>query len=245
MDRARSPRSKCTGTDPDTGYRASRLGSFEFRRDEYFAHIEWPKGSHIIEIDRFLRAMVRDIGWGFFYGWIFFDDIFGTTNHYGTVDIFAGAYDHGLQGGGHRLARDLHAPRRCPRRSRRSASDWISEGYDPLSAPLETGTPMGSKGEERKDPLLRGFIAAKPHARPARRPAGALATRPAPDQPRLRRRGLRQARDRVRAGLRGPAPRDQPVRPHRPLRRHLEPVDHARSPAATSAASPARSTCCR
>ncbi len=24
----------------------------------------WPKGSHIIEIDRFLRAMVRDIGWG-------------------------------------------------------------------------------------------------------------------------------------------------------------------------------------
>ena len=57
-----------TGTDPDTGYDSFRLGGFEFRRDEYFAHIEWPKGSHIIEIDRFLRAMVRDIGWGFFYG---------------------------------------------------------------------------------------------------------------------------------------------------------------------------------
>ena len=86
-----------TGTDPETGYSSFKLGSFEFRRDEYFAHVTWPKGSHIIEIDRFLRAMVRDIGWGFFYGWIFFDDIFGTTNHYGTVDIFAGSYDRGCK----------------------------------------------------------------------------------------------------------------------------------------------------
>src|SRR6478735_3122052 len=85
------------GTDPDTGYSSFRLGSFTFSRDEYFAHVTWPKGSHIIEIDRFLRAMVRDIGWGFFYGWIFFDDIFGTTNHYGTVDIFAGSYDKGYK----------------------------------------------------------------------------------------------------------------------------------------------------
>ena len=65
-----------TGTDADTGYSSFQLGSFRFSRDEYFAHVEWPMGSHIIEIDRFLRAMVRDIGWGFFYGWIFFDEIF-------------------------------------------------------------------------------------------------------------------------------------------------------------------------
>ena len=89
-----------TGTDPDTGYSSFKLGSFEFSRDEYFAHVTWPKGSHIIEIDRFLRAMVRDIGWGFFYGWIFFDDVFGTTNHYGTVDIFAGTYDRGSKEAG-------------------------------------------------------------------------------------------------------------------------------------------------
>ena len=88
------------GTDPETGYSSFKLGSFEFRRDEYFAHVTWPKGSHIMEIDRFLRAMVRDIGWGFFYGWIFFDDIFGTTNHYGTVDVFAGAYDRGCKEAG-------------------------------------------------------------------------------------------------------------------------------------------------
>ena len=89
-----------TGTDEATGYDSFRLGGFTFARDEYFAHIGWPKGSHIIEIDRFLRAMVRDIGWGFFYGWIFFDDIFGTTNHYGTVDIFAGSYDAGYKAQG-------------------------------------------------------------------------------------------------------------------------------------------------
>ena len=94
---AQTTRIAATGTNPDTGYTSYRLGGFEFTRDEYFAHIEWPKGSHIIEIDRFLRAMVRDIGWGFFYGWIFFDDIFGTTNHYGTVDLFAGAYDQGYK----------------------------------------------------------------------------------------------------------------------------------------------------
>ena len=87
-------------TDEATGYTAFQLGSFTFRRDEYFAHVSWPKGNHIIEIDRFLRATVRDIGWGFFYGWIFFDDVFGTTNLYGTVDIFAGSYDKGCKDAG-------------------------------------------------------------------------------------------------------------------------------------------------
>src|SRR5690606_36941944 len=55
---ATTPTIAATGTDPDTGYTRYRLGGFEFARDEYFAHVSWPKGSHIIEIDRFLRAMV-------------------------------------------------------------------------------------------------------------------------------------------------------------------------------------------
>ena len=148
-----------TGTDPDTGYSSFRLGSFEFRRDEYFAHIEWPKGSHIIEIDRFLRAMVRDIGWGFFYGWIFFDDIFGTTNHYGTVDLFAGAYDKGYKDQG--LDHLETFPAEAVKEAFETISrNWINEGYDPLSAPLETGSPLGSKTTERTDELVRGFAAA-------------------------------------------------------------------------------------
>jgi hypothetical protein len=144
------------GTNPDTGYDSFRLGQFTFRRDEYFAHIEWPKGSHIIEIDRFLRAMVRDIGWGFFYGWIFFDDIFGTTNHYGTVDVFAGAYDQGCKDQG--IDHLETFPAEVVKDAFETISrNWINEGYDPLSAPLETGSPLGSKTRERTDPLVRGF----------------------------------------------------------------------------------------
>lgn len=145
-----------TGTDPDTGYDSFQLGSFTFKRDEYFAHIEWPKGSHIIEIDRFLRAMVRDIGWGFFYGWIFFDDIFGTTNHYGTVDLFAGSYDQGCKAQGIDHLETFSADV-VSEAFETISRNWISEGYDPLSAPLETGSPLGSKGKERTDELVRGF----------------------------------------------------------------------------------------
>ena len=147
------------GTDPDTGYSSFRLGSFTFSRDEYFAHVTWPKGSHIIEIDRFLRAMVRDIGWGFFYGWIFFDVIFGTTNHYGTVDIFAGSYDRGCKEAGIDLLETFPAAT-VAEAFETISRDWISEGYDPLNAPLETGSPAGPKGKERTDPLVRSFIAA-------------------------------------------------------------------------------------
>lgn len=146
-------------TDPATGYTGFRLGSFTFRRDEYFAHVSWPKGSHIIEVDRFLRAMVRDIGWGFFYGWIFFDDIFGTTNHYGTVDIFAGSYDKGYREAGIDHLETFTAEA-VSEAFEAISRDWISEGYDPLNAPLETGSPIGPKGTERTDPLLRAFIAA-------------------------------------------------------------------------------------
>ncbi|MBN8832620.1 MAG: hydroxyquinol 1,2-dioxygenase [Sphingomonadales bacterium] len=145
--------------DEVTGYTSFKLGSFEFRRDEYFAHITWPKGSHIIEIDRFLRAMVRDIGWGFFYGWIFFDDVFGTTNHYGTVDVFAGSYDRGCKEAGIDFLETFSA-QAVSEAFEAISRDWISNGYDPLNAPLETGTPIGPKGEERTDPLLRAFIAA-------------------------------------------------------------------------------------
>ena len=39
---AQTTRIAATGTNPDTGYTSYRLGGFEFTRDEYFAHIEWP-----------------------------------------------------------------------------------------------------------------------------------------------------------------------------------------------------------
>ena len=142
------------------GYSSFQLGGFEFSRDEYFVHIKWPKGKHVMEIDRFLRAMVRDIGWGFFYGWIFFDDVFGTHNHYGTVDIFAGAYDEGCKAAGIDYLETFTSDS-VSKGFETISKNWINEGYDPLNAPMETGSPMGEKTRESDKPLLPNFIAAK------------------------------------------------------------------------------------
>src|SRR5215831_19129400 len=84
-------RTEISAPDNYTGYRTFRAGPFGFRRDEYFAHIDWPKGKHIMPIDAFLRALMRDVAWNFFYGTVNFDPVFGTTNHYGEVDMFLGA----------------------------------------------------------------------------------------------------------------------------------------------------------
>ena len=81
----------------DFGYRSFALGGFKFERDEYFAHITWPGGTHTMPVDVFLRAMMRDLAWRFFYGTVNFDTVFGTTNHYGTVDVFAGLYNAGYR----------------------------------------------------------------------------------------------------------------------------------------------------
>ena len=72
------------------GYQTFTIGKFHFDRDEYFAHIKFPGGQHLMPIDDFLRALMRDVGWGFFYGTVNFDSVLGTINHYGTVDLFAG-----------------------------------------------------------------------------------------------------------------------------------------------------------
>jgi len=72
------------------GYQRFSAGQFTFERDEYFAHIFYPGGRHLIPIDAFLRSLMRDVAWGFFYGTVNFDTVFGTINHYGTVDMFIG-----------------------------------------------------------------------------------------------------------------------------------------------------------
>ncbi len=137
-----------------------------------------------MEIDRFLRAMVRDIGWGFFYGWIFFDDVFGTQNHYGTVDIYAGTYNSGHKAKGVDLLETFNAED-VKKAFETISQDWISEGYDPLRAPLETGHPEGPKGAPRKDPLVRGFTPAKRMLGPRGRQPGPLRQHRPSDQPRL------------------------------------------------------------
>ena len=46
-----------------------------------------------MDVGNYLRALMRDVAWGFFYGWVNFDNVIGTTNHYKTVDLFAGSYN--------------------------------------------------------------------------------------------------------------------------------------------------------
>src|ERR1051325_2558563 len=79
--------------DNVNGYQSFEAGSSTFKRDEYFARITWPTGSHVVPIACVRRALVRDVAWGFCCGTVNFDGVFGTANHYGEVPMFAGLYN--------------------------------------------------------------------------------------------------------------------------------------------------------
>jgi Hydroquinone 1,2-dioxygenase large subunit N-terminal len=141
------------------GYRDFSLGEFRFARDEYFAYVTWPTGSHMMSVDAFLRAMQRDVAWDFFYGIVNFDGVFGTTNHYGTVDIFAGRYndayrkaelDH-LENVETSIIRDVF---------KAILLDWTNAGFDPFAAPPETGSAFGVKQGDNETAITRQRVTA-------------------------------------------------------------------------------------
>jgi Hydroquinone 1,2-dioxygenase large subunit N-terminal len=149
-------------SEPDNyyGYRRFRKGKFEFHRDEYFVHIRWPKGSHTMAADAFLRALQRDIAWNFFYGTVNFDGVFGTLNHYGTVDMFAGRFNDAYRKAGIDYnetyrSEDLMATFKA------MLDDWTNRGYDPFAAPEETKQPYGRKDGDNKKAIERLRITAK------------------------------------------------------------------------------------
>jgi Hydroquinone 1,2-dioxygenase large subunit N-terminal len=131
------------------GYREFQIGSFAFRRDEYFAHITWKTRdnramSHTMDAGNFLRALMRDVGWGFFYGWVNFDEVIGTVNHYTSVDLYAGSFNANMKGAG------IDCLENFPTEQIRSTfatmlDDWTNAGFDPFAAPQETGSPYGRK----------------------------------------------------------------------------------------------------
>ncbi len=130
--------------DARYGYDAFSIGSFTFTRDEYFVRVSYPKGTYVSDVGLFLRAMMRDVAWGFFYGWVNFDEVFGTVNHYGSVDVFVGSYNAGYKQAGTDFCErfDANALHNC---FHALLSDWTNAGFDPFAAPLETGSPYGSK----------------------------------------------------------------------------------------------------
>jgi len=153
-------------TEPDkvTGYRSFHLGSFALSRDAYFVTIKWPaKGetrSHQMPADAFLRALMRDVAWGFFYGWVNFDEVLGTRNHYGKVDLYAGAYNDALKKAGVDFTEQFATPV-ITATFKAILADWVNEGFDPFAAPEETGSAFGFKHGDNMAAIERFRIATK------------------------------------------------------------------------------------
>lgn len=146
--------------DNKTGYRSFKAGSFEFRRDEYFARISWPDGSHTIPIDVFLRALMRDIAWGFFYGVVNFDDVVGTINHYGEVTLFAGRFNDAYRNAGRDFEERFASETLMPL-FKAMIGDWTNAGFDPFAAPMETGVAWGAKDGNNDAAVTRTRVAAR------------------------------------------------------------------------------------
>ena len=48
-----------------------------------------------------VQQFMRDVAWGFFYGTVNFDNVFGTVNHYGTVEMFIGLFNEAYRSSNH------------------------------------------------------------------------------------------------------------------------------------------------
>jgi hypothetical protein len=153
-------RSTVSASAPNAeGYQSFTLGSFGFRRDEYFAHITWPTGRHVMSVDQFLRALQRDVAWDFFYGTVNFDGVFGTVNHYGTVDMFAGRFNDAYR------KAELDHVENFPSEQIRDTfkamlDDWTIAGYDPFASPAETAQPFGVKEGSNTPAVTRHRVTA-------------------------------------------------------------------------------------
>lgn len=144
----------------DFGYRSFTLGGFKFERDEYFTHITWPGGSHAMAADAFLRALIRDLAWSFFYGTVNFDEVFGTTNHYGNVDVFAGLYNPGYRKNNKQHVENFNSEE-AKAVFEAMLDDWTNEEFDPFAAPEETGSAFGPKHGNNRAAISRKRLAAK------------------------------------------------------------------------------------
>lgn len=142
-----------------TGYRSFELGSFKFSRDEYFVYIEWPSKNgpmtHYMSADVFLRAMMRDVAWAFFYYQVNFDAVFGTNNLYGKVEMFAGSYNEAYRSAGLDLKETFDTPV-IFNTFKEILDDWTNAGFDPFAAPEETGTAwLGKKNGNNRAAINR------------------------------------------------------------------------------------------
>jgi Hydroquinone 1,2-dioxygenase large subunit N-terminal len=155
------PEAQVDASEPNEhGYRTYRLGEFEFSRNEYFAYVHWPTGSHVLSADSFLKALQRDVAWDFFYGIVNFDGVIGTVNHYGTVDLFAGRYNDAYRKA--ELDHLENFPTPLIRETfKQMLDDWTNEGFDPFASPTETGSAFGPKRGNNRKAVTRHRVTAK------------------------------------------------------------------------------------
>jgi len=96
---------------------------------------------------------------GFLLRIVNFDAVFGTMNHYGNVDMFAGRFNDAYR----RAEVDYnenftHDDLMASFQS--ILHDWTNEGYDPFAAPMETGQPFGrNKGSNDAAVTRRRVVA--------------------------------------------------------------------------------------
>ncbi len=143
-----------------TGFKVFTIGEFKFERCEYFAYIHWPLGSHMMPVDAFLRALMRDIAWGFFYGTVNFDEVIGTINHYGTVDLFAGTLNAEYKAGGKDYLETFPSDV-LMKLFLEMQNDWTNAAFDPFAAPQETGSAWGRKNGSNTKAISRKRQTAK------------------------------------------------------------------------------------
>ena len=98
-----------------------------------------------MSVDAFLRALQRDVAWDFFYGTVNFDDVFGTVNHYGTVDMFAGRFNDAYRKAELDHIENFETPL-IRETFKAMLDDWTNEGFDPFASPAETGQAVRRQG---------------------------------------------------------------------------------------------------
>jgi hypothetical protein len=147
-------------TSKDLGYKTFTAGKVQFARDEYFVHILYPGGRHTMPVEAFLRALMRDVAWGFFYGTVNFDAVLGTTNHYGTVDLYIGLYNDSYRSHKRHYVETFDS-KELKATYEAMLADWTNEGFDPFAAPEETGLAFGPKHGSNTQAIKRQRVTAK------------------------------------------------------------------------------------
>jgi len=149
-----------SGEANEHGYKPFSIGEFNFSRDEHFVHVTWPSGTHVTAAEPFLKALMRDVAWNFFYGTVNFDAVLGTTNHYGNVDLFAGRFNEAYR------KAELDHMENFPHDEIKATftamlSDWTNATFDPFAAPMETGSAYGAKSGNNDAAVTRTRVTAK------------------------------------------------------------------------------------